>query len=368
MLHDADLEAAVTEGIVTQAQVDAMHALSVRRSAVTAADRADDERFRFMRGFNDIFFTVGVALLGIGLTYFTGQFPFGYALAMIVTWGLAEVLVARLRLVLPGILLACLFALFTVALVQTDVLPRLVGDPSETPRLWTFRSLFTGLGGVTALWSAVIAGLAAGLFYLRFRLPFTLLLIAGSAVVAVLAAIGHWMLEAGATVQSALLLACGLAVFAAAMWYDLSDRERVTRRADCAFWLHLLAAPLIVHSLVRLLAPTSLTAGSMSAITPLAAVVVAATIAVLTIVALLIDRRALFVSGLTYLGIIVGYVLGNATGSARFAENGIIFATLLILGLLVLGLGLGWRPLRRAAFGLVPRTLVARLPPIASAA
>ena len=39
------------------------------------------------------------------------------------------------------------------------------------------------------------------------------------------------------------------------MYYDLSDRTRTTRLADCAFWLHLLAAPLIVHSLIRLLLP-----------------------------------------------------------------------------------------------------------------
>ena len=36
------------------------------------------------------------------------------------------------------------------------------------------------------------------------------------------------------------------------MSFDISDRERLTRRADCAFWLHLLAAPLIVHSVVSL--------------------------------------------------------------------------------------------------------------------
>jgi hypothetical protein len=48
---------------------------------------------------------------------------------------------------------------------------------------------------------------------------------------------------------------CGLRVFAAAMSFDLSDRDRMTRRSDCAFWLHLLAAPLIVHSLISLIDP-----------------------------------------------------------------------------------------------------------------
>ena len=46
-----------------------------------------------------------------------------------------------------------------------------------------------------------------------------------------------------------LLLLCGLAVFALAMRFDLSDPKRQTRRTDIAFWLHMLAAPLIVHPL-----------------------------------------------------------------------------------------------------------------------
>jgi hypothetical protein len=32
------------------------------------------------------------------------------------------------------------------------------------------------------------------------------------------------------------------------MWWDSSDRARLTRRSDVAFWLHLLAAPMIVQS------------------------------------------------------------------------------------------------------------------------
>ena len=43
----------------------------------------------------------------------------------------------------------------------------------------------------------------------------------------------------------------GIAVFLAAMKFDMSDRNRVTQRTDIAFWLHLLAAPLIVHSIVH---------------------------------------------------------------------------------------------------------------------
>ena len=44
-----------------------------------------------------------------------------------------------------------------------------------------------------------------------------------------------------------VFLPLGLAIFALAMSFDASDLKRQTRRTDIAFWLHLLAAPIIVH-------------------------------------------------------------------------------------------------------------------------
>ena len=50
-----------------------------------------------------------------------------------------------------------------------------------------------------------------------------------------------------------LVLFLGVGIFLFAMWWDSSDRARLTRRADVAFWLHLLAAPMIVHPIFTLL-------------------------------------------------------------------------------------------------------------------
>ena len=49
------------------------------------------------------------------------------------------------------------------------------------------------------------------------------------------------------------VLLLGIGVFLFAMWWDASDRARLTRRSDVAFWLHLLAAPMIVHPVFTLL-------------------------------------------------------------------------------------------------------------------
>ena len=49
------------------------------------------------------------------------------------------------------------------------------------------------------------------------------------------------------------MLLLGVGVFLFAMWWDASDRARLTRRSDVAFWLHLLAAPMIAHPIFTLL-------------------------------------------------------------------------------------------------------------------
>ena len=49
------------------------------------------------------------------------------------------------------------------------------------------------------------------------------------------------------------MLLLGIGVFLLAMRWDSSDRARLTRRTDVAFWLHLLAAPMIVHPVFTLL-------------------------------------------------------------------------------------------------------------------
>ena len=93
MLNDSDLDAAVAEGIVTAAQATALRELGHKRERERAVALGHEERFRFMRGFNDVFFAIGVVLFVAGLLYFTPRGATGYAVAAAIVWGLAEVLV-----------------------------------------------------------------------------------------------------------------------------------------------------------------------------------------------------------------------------------------------------------------------------------
>jgi hypothetical protein len=151
-------------------------------------------------------------------------------------------------------------------------------------------------------------------------------------------------MEAGA-------LVLGIGVFLFAMHWDSSDPRRETRRSDVAFWLHLLAAPLIVHPIFSLL---GLTSGAAS---PLDAAAVILVYVVLGLVALAIDRRALLVSALAY----VLYALNSLFRTYGDVELSVAL-TALIIGSALLLLSAFWTNARRAVVKPLPEGLQTRLP------
>lgn len=373
MLQAGDLDAAVAEGVVTRAQADALRELARRRERERAIELGHEERFRFMRGFNDVFFAIGVVLFIAGLAYFVGRSPLGGLVVAAVVWGLSEILVQHLRLVLPGILLAVAFVggvtlgvpvegWFGVEYFQA----RGAQAPGAQGLLDTLGSQ-PGVALVVALKGLIAAAAAAG-YYFRFRLPFALLLLAASLVMVVLAAASK-VLPAAWIWDPVTLLVCALGVFAAAMAFDISDRERLTLRADNAFWLHLLAAPLIVHSLIWLMTPL-LSAQPASVPGPYwlnmssaLAIGIVVIFAALAVVAIVIDRRALLVSGLAYLGTAIGYAIGGGTAASGRVPLAVA-GTLTLLGALVLVLGVGWVPLRQRLVARFSTPIANRLPPV----
>jgi len=364
-IQSEDIDAAIAAGVMPQAQADSLRAFVAERhrSRLEQAGQ-EDERFRFMTGFNDFFFAIGILLLGFGMMFFTGGDPLPSLIAAILVWGLSELLVRRMRLVLPGILLSLFFILFAYLAVPTD-LATLTSPPVSRGGQVTGSFILSviGLTGapLAVVVKALIGAAAAALYYSRFRLPFALLPIAASLVLVAVSLITLATGSIPAAMQSLITLACGLTVFAAAMAFDISDRDRMTRRSDCAFWLHLLAAPLIVHSLISLITP------SVAQITNNTALAIMLIVVILSIIAIAIDRRALLVSALLYIGAVIGYAIGGpgawvARGGPT--QGGIFFTTLVILGAFVITLGVGWHPLRRRLVALISPSIAVKLPPV----
>jgi hypothetical protein len=135
------------------------------------------------------------------------------------------------------------------------------------------------------------------------------------------------------------------------MWWDMSDRTRTTRRSDVAFWLHLLAAPMVVHPIFAMMGMLEGTAAPAQA-----AIVILLYIA-LGVVALAIDRRALMVSALIY----VLYALSSLIESSGAVDLS-FGLTALIIGSALLLLSAFWTVARRHIVRYLPGDIAGRLP------
>jgi hypothetical protein len=148
-----------------------------------------------------------------------------------------------------------------------------------------------------------------------------------------------------------LVLFLGIGVFLFAMWWDSSDRARLTRRSDVAFWLHLLAAPMIVHPVFTLL---GLNDGHATIGEGL--IVIALYIA-MGLTALAIDRRALLVSALAYV-LFAMQQLFRQFGAVELN----VALTALVIGSALLMLSAFWHQARGAIVRPLPEGLRERLP------
>jgi hypothetical protein len=396
MAQRHDLEAAAAAGVLSPDQVEPLIAfLSGRVAPIPAAVAipaapTGEEDLRFIRNFHDVFLSIGIVIFAIGMVLggFAlmgdaalggGESPstvpaaFVFILSAAGQWGLAEVFAKRRRLFLPSIVLCLAFVGFLTAAV-TLVMGQFVIAPMAEQ--WGSEIDADSLPRTVALTMAIMfatASLAAAGFIARFRLPFAMGVLGACLALLVLAVIG---LAAPAAFLPALpwwSLLGGLALFAAAVWYDARDPARKTLLSDNGFWLHFAAAPLILNGALTLVAGTGfwapmvgLETGEFGSEPNVGAAAVTLLVVIgLGLVSLLINRRALIVSALLTTGTAIG-VLIDALGLDFSAFAAI---TLLLLGGAVLLLGAGWHTARRALLGWVkPGGFWARIfPPEATA-
>jgi hypothetical protein len=336
----AELEAAVAKGVLDRSAADNLTEFLIQNRNAAASD-PDEERLRLITGFNDIFVTIGIALFLGALYYLLGYGLQGSLGVAVASWGLAEVFTKRKRMALPSIVLLVTFVLSSTTSAMHFFAPELMdSDPYDG-----------SLQGLTLGFAAIAA---STLHWFRFHVPITIAAFAAGLVVTAITLIAIYNENIILNYPMAVFAPLGIAVFLAAMKFDMSDRNRVTQRTDIAFWLHLLAAPLIVHSIVRpLLTDTDVDMASAVAIVSL--------FAVLSVVALAVDRRALLVSSLLYLGYASSKFL---SWSGVASENAGL--SILIVGGTVLVLSVAWQPLRRIVLSILPQNVRNLVPPAAA--
>lgn len=326
MYSEEELASAVESGVLTEATAVAFRAHVARLRDGTPAD---DERFRLVTGFNDIFVVIACVLLLASLAAIGATVaPWVGAIAVVVAaWGLSEFFVRKRHMALPAIVLAVAFVASLVALGLSYIEHGFAG--------WV-------VGSVAAV-------IGAWLYWVRFRVPITVALGVAAAVCAVVALVLALVPDARRWTTTITMVA-GIVVFMLALRWDAADTLRQTRKSDVAFWLHLLAAPLLVRAVFGAL---GVSAGET---TPGSALIVVALYVVIALVSLAIDRRALMVAAL-------GYVL--YTFSALLNQYGVVslsFAiTALATGSALLLLSAFWHRSRALVLQCLPATLQARL-------
>jgi MFS family permease len=356
MYIQQELDDAVAAGAMTPQAADAFRKYVEGQRAVAIPD---EEQFRLITGFNDIFVSIAAAILLVAVGWigqWVGQRS-GLALGedgpsvlaplfvAVTAWGLALFFTARRRMALPSIILLLTFVGGVLATVGFALALGIGEDAFDNnPQL----------GGVVGAISAAVAAAAAWLHWRRFRVPITIAAgaasVAGIAVGLLLAALGQNAEQAKNLILGFVLL-LGIGVFLFAMWWDGSDRERLTRRSDVAFWLHLLAAPMIVHPVFTLL---GLNDGHATVTEGLVVILLYVAIG---LTALAIDRRALLVSALAYV-LFAMQQLFKQFGAVELN----IALTALVIGSALLLLSAFWHQARRAIVRPLPGSLQERLP------
>jgi hypothetical protein len=342
----------VERGIITEEQARRLRELDATSEPLELPASPDDEQLRFLTGFSDIFVTIGLALFLGATGYFAlqvgGRAGMWIAVA-IAAWLLAEFFTRIRRMALPSIVLLIVFA-FSVFTAAGNLLGagQIGFRPSVVSNLF---GLDPGRPTVLAA-AALITVLLTAVHYWRFRVPITIAAGCAALTGAIFALIYGLVPELPVIANNAVIFVCGVAVFALAMRFDMTDPERLTRRTDIAFWLHLLAAPLIVHSLTL-----GITGAGATKLSPTSAVAIMVVFLVLSFVAVLIDRRAMLVSGLSYAGLAFWTLIRQAGLSDMTTP-----LTILALGAFVLLLSAGWRPIRAVILTTAPSMLVRRLP------
>jgi len=341
MYSDEDIDSAVSAGIIKPEVADAFR---VYVASTRSAPTVDEEHFRLVTGFNDIFVTIASILLLCAVGWL-GDGALSGLLIALVAWGLAEYFTRIRRMALPSIVLLGSFVggvFFSLSIWIGAI------SGFSLKGKWTEPAQLLGFAGAAALTTAF-----TWIHWRRFQVPITVA--AGAAALAVLAVTLPLSMAPQKVLPWAnyIVMFAGLCTFALAMRWDMSDPMRKTKRSDVAFWLHLLAAPMIIH-------PAFATLGLLNIDAHLErAFIVLALYLLLGIIALIIDRRALLVSALAY----VLYAMSAVFKQFGAVSLGIAF-TGLIIGSALLLLSAFWPRIRAKLVQQLPPQLSPLLPPI----
>lgn len=332
MYTDGDLDSAVEKGIFTDKSVATFRAYI---SDQTNTHTEDEENFRLISGFNDIFVVIACALLLLSSAWvcYSIHPAFSAFVVSVLSWGLAEFFVLKRKMALPAIML---LVSFVGGVLMSIVLA--FETPSE----------------ISIMLAASVASVATWFHWKRFMVPITVAAGVGMAIIFVISMLIS-LFPALSSYLMLFMFVGGVVIFVVAMYWDAKDLKRISGKSDVAFWLHLAAAPLIVHPVFTSL---GILQGNES-LTSITTIIILYIL--LTLVSLAIDRRAFMVSSLIYVLVALSELLktyGFAGDSLAFVGVFIGFSLLLLSGF--------WHKSRRQIVQCLPTRRQNKLPQVSA--
>jgi hypothetical protein len=322
MIPKRQLQQAADKGIIQNNQVEPLFDFLQSKNVETTVNQ--EEPLRFIRSFGDVFIAFGIGILVFAINML-GLSQYEYIAPIIGFILIAEWLVKVRKLALPGmaILIGILFFVH-----------RAINFDSEQSAILTF-----GLIAATSL-----------VFYVRYKMPFSLLPLAGALISIAILTIGERILS-----DPIIFSALGLIIFSVAMLFDSQDTKRETHLSDSAFWLHLLASPLIVHGIML-----SMLLGDHDWLQAIdKEIVIVIFFIVFLLLALLLDRRAMLISTQMYMI----YALTQLVQGQFSNSQNLIIYILMGLGVFIIFFGTFWYRTRRLIFGFMSGNTLSRYLP-----
>lgn len=325
-----DIRAATAAGILNEAQATRLMTLIHQRAGRIAKGMPEDEPFELFKGFAEIFVSLGLILLISSAVTFAavagGVFAITLGLAAM-CWVAGLYFTIKRRMTLPSIVLVTGYSTGIGSFIA-----------------WLLDTIGIGDSGLGIVALGLLGIVAMLVHFRKFHVPFSMFLAGLYGILVVFGFTAEISLDdmfdsdfdtlfdlrQGSSFAFATLV-FGLCAFAAGLWFDLRDPHRVGRMARSAFWLHLLAAPAMVNTVMMTAYNVQGAAGMVLTILGLALV---------TVFALIIDRRSFLTAGLGYLAAIIFSLLQQGGGDLS------VPTLMLVLGGIVTYLGTFWTNLR----------------------
>lgn len=283
----------------------------------------DEEQFKLITSFNDIFVVVACSLFIISTNWVAYIFIkyYSFLFTPILAWFLANFFVLKRRMAFPGIILSFFFSggLFTL------ILSMFIEIKYFNEKVNIQYSIIVAL---------LVSTLGTYFHWRRFKVPITMAVL----FLSVLGTFFTTIISIWTSFQDHILIIfilSGILTFTFAIYWDQRDLTRTSYKSDTAFWLHIASAPLIINPLFTLIGVNN------ERIDIILILMVLILFLLFAIISLIIDRRAFMLSSLIY----VVYALSTYFNSYGEGNLGIAMSGI-IVGLSLVFLSVFWNSVR----------------------